>query len=134
MPETLSVEVEDSIACVTLNRPEKRNAMSPTLNAETIEVLDAIELDREAAVLALADEGDARTGGMGLKDYFREVDASPEVLQEKIRRNACRRQWQLLRMYAKPAITMVNDWCFGGGLSPLTARGLPITTRQTIPT
>ena len=37
--KTVEVLVEDGIAWVTLNRPEKRNAMSPTLNREMIEVL-----------------------------------------------------------------------------------------------
>lgn len=31
---TVKVELESGIAWVTLNRPEKRNAMSPTLNRE----------------------------------------------------------------------------------------------------
>ena len=37
--KTVEVVVEEGIAWVTLNRPEKRNAMSPTLNREMIEVL-----------------------------------------------------------------------------------------------
>src|ERR1700684_458681 len=108
--KTVKVDVAEGIAWVTFNRPEKRNAMSPTLNKEMIEVLEAVELDAEAQVLVLTGEGDARTGGMDLKEYFREVDAGPEILQEKIRRDACRWQWQLLRMYAKPTIAMVNGW------------------------
>lgn len=130
--KTVKVEVADSIAWVTLNRPEKRNAMSPTLNAEMIEVLEAIELDREAAVLVLTGEGDAWTAGMDLKEYFREIDAGPEVLQEKIRRDACRWQWQLLRLYAKPTIAMVNGWCFGGGFSPLVACDLAIAADEAV--
>lgn len=130
--KTVKVEVADSIAWVTLNRPEKRNAMSPTLNAEMIEVLEAVELDRDAAVLVLTGEGDAWTAGMDLKEYFREIDAGPEVLQEKIRRDACRWQWQLLRMYAKPTIAMVNGWCFGGGFSPLVACDLAIAAEEAV--
>ena len=38
--KTVKVEVEGGIAWVTLNRPDKRNAMSPTLNAEMIDVLE----------------------------------------------------------------------------------------------
>lgn len=63
---------------------------------------------------------------MDLKEYFREVDAGPEILQEKIRREASQWQWKLLRMYAKPTIAMVNGWCFGGGFSPLVACDLAI--------
>lgn len=130
--KTVKVEVEGGIAWVTLNRPDKRNAMSPTLNAEMIDVLEAIELDAEAQVLVLTGEGDAWTAGMDLKEYFREVDAGPEILQEKIRRDASRWQWQLLRMYAKPTIAMVNGWCFGGGFSPLVACDLAIAADEAV--
>ena len=46
---TVRVELDDGIAWVELNRPEKRNAMSPTLNAEMIEVLEALDADDAAA-------------------------------------------------------------------------------------
>ena len=42
---TVKVEFDEGIAWVTLNRPEKRNAMSPTLNREMLEVLEALEVD-----------------------------------------------------------------------------------------
>jgi feruloyl-CoA hydratase/lyase len=130
--KTVKVDVEEGIAWVAFNRPAKRNAMSPTLNKEMIEVLEAIELDAQAQVLVLTGEGDAWTAGMDLKEYFREVDAGPEILQEKIRRDACRWQWQLLRMYAKPTIAMVNGWCFGGGFSPLVACDLAIAADEAV--
>ncbi|AOJ66996.1 p-hydroxycinnamoyl CoA hydratase/lyase [Burkholderia ubonensis] len=129
---TVKVAVEGGIAWVTLNRPEKRNAMSPTLNSEMIDVLETVELDPEAQVLVLTGEGDAWTAGMDLKEYFREVDAGPEILQEKIRRDASRWQWQLLRMYSKPTIAMVNGWCFGGGFSPLVACDLAIAADEAV--
>jgi trans-feruloyl-CoA hydratase/vanillin synthase len=58
---TVKVEVEAGIAWVTFNRPDKRNAMSPTLNREMIEVLEAIELDDDAQVLVLTGAGDSWT-------------------------------------------------------------------------
>ncbi|CAN0626674.1 Hydroxycinnamoyl-CoA hydratase-lyase [Burkholderia multivorans] len=130
--KTVKVAVEGGIAWVTLNRPEKRNAMSPTLNKEMIDVLETIELDAEAQVLVLTGEGSAWTAGMDLKEYFREVDAGPDVLQERIRRDASRWQWQLLRMYSKPTIAMVNGWCFGGGFSPLVACDLAIAADEAV--
>ncbi|MCX5539093.1 p-hydroxycinnamoyl CoA hydratase/lyase [Paraburkholderia sp. CNPSo 3076] len=128
--KTVKVAVAGGIAWVTLNRPEKRNAMSPTLNKEMIDVLETLELDAEAQVLVLTGEGSAWTAGMDLKEYFREVDAGPDVLQERIRRDASRWQWQLLRMYSKPTIAMVNGWCFGGGFSPLVACDLAIAADE----
>ena len=105
--KTVEVVVEEGIAWVTLNRPEKRNAMSPTLNREMIEVLEAIELDDDAQVLVLTGAGESWTAGMDLKEYFREVDGKNEIFQERIRRDACRWQWQLLRFYNKATIAMV---------------------------
>ncbi|WP_205919851.1 enoyl-CoA hydratase-related protein, partial [Pseudomonas viridiflava] len=91
---TVKVEIEQGIAWVILNRPEKRNAMSPTLNREMIDVLETLEQDPEAGVLVLTGAGNAWTAGMDLKEYFREVDAGPEILQEKIRREASQWQWK----------------------------------------
>ncbi|SAK65941.1 p-hydroxycinnamoyl CoA hydratase/lyase [Caballeronia arationis] len=130
--KTVDVKVEAGIAWVTFNRPEKRNAMSPTLNSEMIQVLETLELDADARVLVLTGAGDAWTAGMDLKEYFREIDAGPEILQEKIRRDACQWQWKLLRMYAKPTIAMVNGWCFGGGFSPLVACDLAIAADEAV--
>lgn len=124
--QTVMVNVEGGIAWVTLNRPEKRNAMSPTLNREMRDVLETVEQDADAKVLVLTGAGTAWTAGMDLKEYFREVDGGPEILQEKIRRDASEWQWKLLRTYSKPTIAMVNGWCFGGGFSPLVACDLAI--------
>ncbi|WER48942.1 p-hydroxycinnamoyl CoA hydratase/lyase [Cupriavidus sp. WKF15] len=128
--KAVKVSVEAGIAWVTFNRPEKRNAMNPTLNAEMVQVLEELELDADAKVLVLTGAGDAWTAGMDLKEYFREVDAGPEILQEKIRRDASQWQWRLLRMYSKPTIAMVNGWCFGGGFSPLVACDLAIAADE----
>nr|CAD60261.1 feruloyl-CoA hydratase [Pseudomonas putida] len=100
--------------------------MSPTLNREMRDVLETVEQDADARVLVLTGEGSAWTAGMDLKEYFREVDAGPEILQERIRRDASEWQWKLLRFYSKPTIAMVNGWCFGGGFSPLVACDLAI--------
>ncbi len=128
--ETVEVSVEEGIAWVTLNRPEKRNAMSPTLNREMIDVLETLELDDEAGVLVLTGAGESWTTGMDLKEYFREVDGQSEIFQERIRRDSCRWQWQLLRFYNKPTIAMVNGWCFGGAFSPLVACDLAIAADE----
>jgi feruloyl-CoA hydratase/lyase len=43
--KNVTVAFEDGIAWVSLNRPEKRNAMSPDLNAEMLATIDALETD-----------------------------------------------------------------------------------------
>lgn len=129
---TVKVNVDNGIAWVTLNRPEKRNAMSPTLNREMIDVLETIELDQDAQVLVLTGEGESFSAGMDLKEYFREIDTSPEIVQVKVRRDASTWQWKLLRNYAKPTIAMVNGWCFGGAFSPLVACDLAIAADESV--
>ncbi|HET7102912.1 MAG TPA: p-hydroxycinnamoyl CoA hydratase/lyase [Terracidiphilus sp.] len=124
--KTVRVEVEEDIGWVIFNRPEKRNAMSPTLNREMGEVLDALELDDVVKVLVLTGAGESWTAGMDLKEYFREIEKAPEIVQERVRREASSWQWKTLRMYSKPTIAMVNGWCFGGGFSPLVACDLAI--------
>ena len=64
--QTVKVDVEEGIAWVTLNRPEKRNAMSPTLNREMVDVLEVLEQDAEARVLVLTGAGESWTAGMDL--------------------------------------------------------------------
>jgi feruloyl-CoA hydratase/lyase len=129
---TVRVEVEGGIGWVILNRPEKRNAMSPTLNREMREVLEAIELDDAVKVLVLTGAGESWSAGMDLKEYFREIDQQPEIVREKMRRDASVWQWKLLRMYAKPTIAMVNGWCFGGAFSPLVACDLAIASETAV--
>ncbi len=129
---TVNVDVEDGIAWVTLNRPDKRNAMSPTLNREMIDVLETLELDEEAQVLVLTGAGEAWSAGMDLKEYFRETDGKAEIWQEKMRRDCSQWQWKLLRFYAKPTIAMVNGWCFGGAFSPLVACDLAYAADEAI--
>jgi feruloyl-CoA hydratase/lyase len=127
---TVRVEIDAGVAWVELNRPEKRNAMNPTLNAEMVEVLLALDADDSCGVLVLTGAGDAWSAGMDLKEYFREVDGGPEHVQRRVRRDAAYWQWRLLRTYAKPTIAMVNGWCFGGAFTPLVACDLAIAADE----
>jgi trans-feruloyl-CoA hydratase/vanillin synthase len=127
---TVQVEVEEGIAWVELNRPDKRNAMSPTLNREMVDVLQTLDGDDACGVLVLTGAGDAFSAGMDLKEYFREVDASPEHVPRQVRRDAALWQWRLQRTYAKPTIAMVNGWCFGGAFTPLIACDLALAADE----
>jgi feruloyl-CoA hydratase/lyase len=130
--QTVKVDVAEGIGWITLNRPEKRNAMSPTLNREMIDVLETLELDDAAQVIVLTGAGESWSAGMDLKEYFRETDGKPEIMQERIRRDCSQWQWKLLRMYSKSTIAMVNGWCFGGAFSPLVACDLAIAAEDAV--
>lgn len=128
--ENVSLELEDGIAWVALNRPEKRNAMNPALNAEMVDVLDYLEGEDACRVLVLTGSGDAFSAGMDLKEYFREVDDAHPSVQIKVRRAAAEWQWKRLTNYAKPTIAMVNGWCFGGAFTPLVACDLAVAAEE----
>jgi trans-feruloyl-CoA hydratase/vanillin synthase len=120
------VAIEDGIAWVTLNRPEKRNAMNPPLNDDMVEALDAVELEDSAGVLVLTGAGDSFSAGMDLREYFRATDNLTYARQMRARRSAWQWQWRMLMNYSKPTIAMVNGWCFGGAFTPLVACDLAI--------
>ena len=73
--DVVSVRIEDRVAWVKFARPEKRNAMSPTLNRRMMDGLDEPEFDDAVGVLVLGGEGTAWSAGMDLKEYFRETEA-----------------------------------------------------------
>src|SRR5262245_46385264 len=111
---TVKVEFDNGIAWVVLNRPEKKNALSPTLNREMMRILDELEVDDRCGVLVLTGAGDAFSAGMDIKEYFREVDRATPVQVMRVRRESMAWQWRRLQYFPKPTIAMVNGWCFGG--------------------
>lgn len=127
--DVVSVRIEDRIAWVKFNRPEKRNAMSPTLNRRMMDVLDELEHDDNVGVLVLGGEGTAWSAGMDLKEYFRETEAQGLRGVRKSQRESY--GWfRRLRWYQKPTIAAVNGWCFGGGFGPLFACDLAIAADE----
>ncbi|MEK9806573.1 MAG: p-hydroxycinnamoyl CoA hydratase/lyase [Halieaceae bacterium] len=118
--DTVAYSIENGIAWVSFNRPEKRNCMSPKLNRQMMRVLDQLEFDEAVGVLVLTGEGAAWSAGMDLKEYFRETEAQGLAGTRKAQSEAYG-WWRRLRWYQKPTIAMVNGWCFGGGYGPLYA-------------
>ena len=127
--EVVKFRVEDRVAWVYFARPEKRNAMSPTLNRRMMEVLDELEYRDDVGVLVLGGEGTAWSAGMDLKEYFRETESQGLKGVRKSQRESY--GWfRRLRWFQKPTIAMVNGWCFGGGFGPLFACDLAITADE----
>lgn len=118
--DTVALRVENSIAWVSFNRPEKRNCMSPKLNRQMLRVLESIEFRDDVGVVVLIGEGSAWSAGMDLKEYFRENEEIGLGATRAAQREAYG-WWERLRWFEKPTIAMVNGWCFGGGYGPLFA-------------
>ena len=81
--ETVLVEKENGITWVKFNRPEKRNAMSPQLCYDMVDVLTELETDDETQILVLTGEGEAFTAGMDLRLFFRDLDDNGSLLVEQ---------------------------------------------------
>jgi trans-feruloyl-CoA hydratase/vanillin synthase len=116
---TVQATVQDGIAWVVLNRPDKRNCMNPTLNDEMLDVLDTVALCDDARVMVLTGAGEAFSAGMDLKEFFRESDALSQAEREIRQRSAFEWQGPRLRQFPLPTIAMVNGYCFGGAFVPL---------------
>lgn len=129
MKSLVLVEFDNGIAFVTLNRPEKRNAMNPALNARMLEVLDELEGDERCGVLVLRGAGASWSAGMDLKEYFRDNDGKPRDATLKARRQSGG-WWSRLMYFEKPTIAMINGWCFGGAFTPLVSCDLAIAAEE----
>jgi trans-feruloyl-CoA hydratase/vanillin synthase len=128
-PNVATCRIENGIAWVSFNRPNKRNCMSPNLNRRMGEILDEIEFRDDFGVLVLTGEGTAWSAGMDLKEYFRETEAQGLQGTRKAQREAYS-WWRRLRWFQKPTIAMVNGWCFGGGYGPLFACDIAVAADE----
>ncbi len=128
--EAVRCDVAEGIAWIVLNRPEKRNAMNPTMNQEMNMLLDCVEVREDCGVVVLTGAGDSFTAGMDLKEYFREMEGEPPIVQARVRREAATWQWRRLRHFMKPTIAMVNGWCFGGAFTPVVSCDLAIAADE----
>lgn len=118
--ETVKIEREGGITFVILNRPEKRNAMSPQLHMEMDEVLDELAVDEQTQVLVLTGAGEAFCAGQDIRLFFRGTDNDP-VLRFKAKAASRSWRWDKLSRFPKPTIAMVNGYCFGGGFTQVCA-------------
>ena len=127
--ETIKIEKEDGITWLILNRPEKRNAMSPQLHADCNDALFHLATDPETKVLILTGAGDAYCAGQDLKLFFRGTEGKPRERFEASE-NSHSWRWQRLSRFPKPTIAMVNGFCFGGGFVHMIACDLAMAAEE----
>lgn len=126
---TVLVERDDGITFVSLNRPDKRNAMSPELHYEMVEVLESLAADPDTGVVVLAGEGPAWCAGQDLRLYFRATENDPKE-HRRSRQAAHAWRWEMLKSYPKPTIAMVHGYCFGGAFTQLCAVDFVVTAED----
>lgn len=118
--ENVKVERDGATTFIILNRPDKRNAMSPQLHLDMCEALDWAEEDEQTRVVVITGAGGNFCAGQDLKLYFRGTEDNPKA-RARARRAAHEWRWNKLSMFPKPTIAMVHGYCFGGGFTPVIA-------------
>ena len=108
--ELVLLDKQDRIGMLTLNRPEKLNAMSPALLEEFSEAIETVSTDDDIKVLIIRGAGRAFSAGYDLAGGGggKTVDADRTELQKMIER------WLSLRELPKPVIAMVHGYCLAG--------------------
>ena len=129
--ETVLIEKQDGITWLIMNRPDKRNAMSPQLHLDMDDALDELSGDPETQVLVLTGAGEAFCAGQDIRLYFRGGDADPKV-RRKASRASNQWRWQRLSTFPMPTIAMVNGYCFGGGFTQVCACDLAIAADDAV--
>lgn len=109
---TLQLAVESGIATITLNRPEKRNAISFELVGDLLAALDAIE-KTSAQVVILTGAGKAFCAGMDLEELKSLTSKTPSENVADSDRMA--RFFRAIYEFPKPTIAAVNGAAMAGG-------------------
>jgi feruloyl-CoA hydratase/lyase len=129
--ETVLIEKQDGITWLFMNRPEKRNAMSPQLHLEMDDALAELAVDPQTQVLVLTGAGEAFCAGQDIKLYFRANDDAPAA-RAKARHASNQWRWQRLSSFPQPTIAMVNGYCFGGGFTQVCACDLAVAAHEAV--
>jgi feruloyl-CoA hydratase/lyase len=129
--ECVLVEKKNGITWVMLNRPEKRNAMSPQLHFEMDETLRELETDPETRCVVIAGNGGYFSAGQDLKEFFRANEKNPAG-RKAAAEAANRWRWERLYKYDKPTIAMVEGYCVGGAFMQLCGVDFAIAADDTV--
>ena len=124
--QTLSVTLENHVATVRLNRPDKANAMNATMWQEIRQAFQWVDETPEARVAILQGEGRLFTAGIDLQMMMSMApnaqDACDGRARESLRRTILDLQDTLtsLERCRKPVLAAVHGACIGGGMDLIT--------------
>jgi enoyl-CoA hydratase len=123
--DTLLTSVTNRIGRITINRPEKRNALNAAVRRELVEVLDAWRDDKAVRVVVITGAGDkAFIAGADIGEFAERTPIEQRAAMQG------RRVFDEIADYAKPTIAMVNGFALGGGCEVAVACDLRVAARS----
>jgi enoyl-CoA hydratase len=108
--ETITVEKRDKVAVITINRPDKLNALNKTVHAEGVAALDELRRDDSVRVIVITGAGEKSfIAGADISEFAGQTPVSQrDLFHEKTFFNS-------IDVFPKPVIAMINGFCLGGG-------------------
>jgi enoyl-CoA hydratase len=139
--QDLIYSVEAGIATITLNRPERMNALTINLEAEMHRAFDAADVDRAVRVIILTGNGaafcagydQAQTSASGVRLTDPKGKSHADFIEYWQRTDAQRvAHWTHMWRLGKPIIAAVNGWAMGGGFWYQLAADLTIASDKAV--
>ena len=115
---TLHTKTEDGLHTILLNRPEKRNALTPELMEELTQALEAAAENANVRVVLITGAGSAFCAGLDLEVLRANANASAEEARADAERIAA--LFKTLYALPKPTIAAVNGPAIAGGMGIAT--------------
>jgi enoyl-CoA hydratase/carnithine racemase len=123
-PIFLLVEDRGAVRLLTMNRPEKRNALNAALTRELLDALRAADADDSIGCVVLTGAGQGFCAGADLSEF---KDLTPEKLHLVEARAELTMQLHLaFPKMAKPVVTAINGTAMGGGAGLAIAGDLAV--------
>lgn len=106
-------EVRDRVLLITLNRPERLNAWTPTMSAELVEAIETADADPAIGAVVVTGAGRGFCAGADIGDTFgAQLDGDAAAAAPKRTRD-----WVELLRTTKPIVAAVNGAAVGVGLT-----------------